>query len=129
VSAGATENSAVCPGRSTVGTTSAESAAATPRPGEAVGEAAAGALDSISEGVKAPRASKPSFEGSAATTLRPGEVVGEAAAEAFDSISEGVEAPQTSMPSFFAAGSGFDAGFKHRLAEEVAEAVSGTEHA
>ena len=52
VSAGVTENSAVCPGRSTVGTMSADSAAATPRPGEAVGDAAAEMLDSISRGVE-----------------------------------------------------------------------------
>ena len=59
VSAGATENSAVCPGRSTVGTMSADSAAATPRPGEAVGDAAAEALNSVNEGVKAPLVSMP----------------------------------------------------------------------
>ena len=53
VSAGSTENSAVCPGRSTVGTSSAESAAATPRPGEAAGEATAEVLNSISRGVEA----------------------------------------------------------------------------
>ena len=93
VSAGATENSAVCPGRSTVGTMSADSAAATPRPGEAIGDAAAEVLDSISRGVKAPLVSMLSFEGSAATTPRPGEAVGEAAAEALDSIREGVKAP------------------------------------
>ena len=61
VSAGSTENSAVCPGRSTVGTSSAESAAATPRPEEAVGEAAAEAFDSISEGVEAPKTSMQFF--------------------------------------------------------------------
>ena len=55
VSAGATENSAVCPGRSTVGTMSADSAAATPRPGEAVGDAAAEALISVNKDVKAPK--------------------------------------------------------------------------
>ena len=114
VSAGSTKNPAVCPGRSTVGTSSAGSAAATPRPGEAVGEAAAGALDSIGEGVNAPQALMPSlFEGSAAATPRPGEAVGEAAAGALDSISEGVEAPQTSMPSLVVAGSGFGAGLGH----------------
>ena len=52
VSAGATENSAVCPGRSTVGTITADLAATTPRPEEAVGDAAAEMLDSISRGVE-----------------------------------------------------------------------------
>ena len=66
---------------------------------------------------------------SAAATPRPGEAVGDAAAEALISVNEDVKAPLVSMPLYFAAGTDFDAELEHRLAEEVAEAFSGTERA